>query len=288
MPITDPRQTLEHLPDESIFTVARNPSAAHRALAIRILVERASLYAGHPDIAEEARDLVLEEPLVLKQLDPGSSVYALKLPGVIDVIADAQAKRIALSNVVAEHNAAHTQHIAAVESTVVTNKVAGEHALHDACVTLWQYVLHRAWQTAEDAAAQKVAFEAGIAELRSQHDKDLQVASERLRLLERSQWRKVADWCKERWTRLRRKSDIRQPLTNAKNQNSSIPRLTASACQRNGFGRHVPQAANRTAAKATLNPKEFARSNTAEYREDMPTSSRDAVANATPVSDKIE
>jgi hypothetical protein len=66
MPITDPRQTLAHLPDEQIFTVARNPSAAHRKLAIRLLVERGSLFAGHPDIGEEARDLVLEDPIVLE------------------------------------------------------------------------------------------------------------------------------------------------------------------------------------------------------------------------------
>jgi hypothetical protein len=35
---------------------------------MRILVERASLHAGHPDIGEEVRDLIIRDPIVLNRL----------------------------------------------------------------------------------------------------------------------------------------------------------------------------------------------------------------------------
>jgi hypothetical protein len=198
MPTTShsPRLDLDLLDDNSLFSVARNPSAAHRLLAIRVLVERASLFAGHPDIADEARELVLEDPIVLKKVDPASGLQALRLPGVIDVLADLQSKRLALANQVAEHDAAHTETSAVLTATVINNQAAGDRALHDATVALWKYVLKQAWQGIEDAATQKVAVDNQIAELREEHEKDNTSASERLRLLERSAWQRLVDYLK--------------------------------------------------------------------------------------------
>jgi hypothetical protein len=60
---------------ESLVQHDRNEAAQHRALAIRLLVERGSPLALQPDIVEEARALKLKDPAVL-------------LPGVIDIFAD--------------------------------------------------------------------------------------------------------------------------------------------------------------------------------------------------------
>jgi hypothetical protein len=193
-----PRLDLEQLPDDQLFMVARNPSAAHRKTALRLLVERASLSAGHNDVADEARELVLEDPIVLKKVDPASGLQALRLPGVIDLLADLQSKRLALANQVAEHHAAHTESGALLAATVVNNKAAGDRALHDACVALWKYVLKQAWQGIEDAATQKVTVDNQIAELREEHEKDITSASERLRLLEQSAWQRLVDYSKKR------------------------------------------------------------------------------------------
>jgi hypothetical protein len=201
-----PRLDLEQLPDDQLFNVARNPSAVHRKTALRILVERASLYAGHNEIANEARELVLQDPIVLKKVDPASGLQALRLPGVIDVLADLQTKRLALANQVAEHDATHTETSAVLAATVIDNKAANDRALRDASVALWKYVLKQAWQGVEDAATQKVAVDNQIAELREEHEKGITAASERLRLLERSPWRRLADWCKAHWARVRRQS----------------------------------------------------------------------------------
>ena len=100
----DPRLDLERLPDLNVFEIARNESAAHRELAIRILVERGSRLAGREEIAAEARQLVFDHPAVLKRIDPASAIHGLKLPGgVIDVLTDMQAKRVALTDVVSQH-----------------------------------------------------------------------------------------------------------------------------------------------------------------------------------------
>jgi hypothetical protein len=40
----DPRLDLEGLPDPNLFDIGRNPDAAHRSLAIDILVERCSKF----------------------------------------------------------------------------------------------------------------------------------------------------------------------------------------------------------------------------------------------------
>ena len=198
MPSHDPRLNLDALRAEDLYAIAVNPAAAHRDLAIQILVERGSLFALKDDIAEESRQYVLDNPIVLKKIDPAAAVTALSMPGVIECIADAQQKRKALARVVSEHNAAHIGHIAALETAVANNKVAGDHALHDACATLWRYVLKQAWQGVEDAAPRTAELKTTIAELRAEHAQDITAAAERLRLLERSPWRKLVDWWAKR------------------------------------------------------------------------------------------
>lgn len=93
----DPRTNLEHLPDANLYDVARNSSAVHRLLCLEILVERCSVYAARDDVANEARQLIIDNPLILKEIDPASAVHTLRLPNIIDVAADQQVKRAELS-----------------------------------------------------------------------------------------------------------------------------------------------------------------------------------------------
>jgi hypothetical protein len=49
----DPRTDLERLPSGNLYGVARNAASVHRQLAIQLLVERASPFAGRDEIAAE-------------------------------------------------------------------------------------------------------------------------------------------------------------------------------------------------------------------------------------------
>ena len=189
----DPRASLQNLPDPNLYDVARNPSAVHRRIALQLLVERSSLYAGRDDIADEARALILENPLILKKVDPSAAVQALRLPSLIDVVADQQAKRAALAALESQHNADHIEHIAAVESTVTSNKAANDMAVREAYSALWLDGARKTWQLTEEVNRQKAALEETLDTLRAEHVNDTEAANERLRLLERSPWRKFTD-----------------------------------------------------------------------------------------------
>jgi hypothetical protein len=81
--------TSNGLPSENLYDIARNSSAVHRKVAIQLLVERGSLLACREEIATEARQFVLSNPLVIKKIDPAAAAFAAtKLPGVVDCIAD--------------------------------------------------------------------------------------------------------------------------------------------------------------------------------------------------------
>src|ERR1700735_822719 len=121
----DPRLDLERLPSEQLFGVARNTAAVHRLLAIQILVERASPFAGREEIAAEARQFVFNNPIILKKVDPAAAAFAASLPGVVDCIADGNTKHIELARVVGEHHAInsenhllHTGKVATLETVV--------------------------------------------------------------------------------------------------------------------------------------------------------------------------
>ena len=78
---------LQLLRSEDLLNLARNPSAGCRKDAIRLLVERGSHYAIHPEIHAEASALIHSDPLILKKSDPASEVSGRKLPGLLDVLA---------------------------------------------------------------------------------------------------------------------------------------------------------------------------------------------------------
>jgi hypothetical protein len=193
----DPRTDLERLPSENLFDLARNDAATHRKLAIQLLVERGSHLACRDEIAAEARDYVLNDPIVLKRIDPASAALATaKLPNIIDCLAHEQTKRVELSRVVGEHHAAHTQKNATLEATVTENRVAGEQALAQAYELLWGYFARQGWQLAQAHTDQKLDFDRQLQTLQEEHEKDITAATARLTLLERSLWRKLVDYLK--------------------------------------------------------------------------------------------
>jgi hypothetical protein len=199
----DPRLDLERLPSEQLFGVARNTAAVHRLLAIQILVERASPFAGREEVKAEARQFVLNNPIILKKVDPAAAAFAASLPGVVDCIADGHTKHIELARTVNEHHAAnaedhdaHTQKTAALEATVNDNKAAHEQALREAHSTLWRDYTRKIFQL-------KLDHDNELAGLRLEHEKDVTAAKARLTLLERSLWRKFIDYLKRvkrNWT----------------------------------------------------------------------------------------
>jgi hypothetical protein len=59
----DVRTDLERLPDPNLFDIGRNLDAAHRLLAIRILLNRGSNYIDRPEIAQDAKQLLDDEAM---------------------------------------------------------------------------------------------------------------------------------------------------------------------------------------------------------------------------------
>jgi hypothetical protein len=109
----NPRTDLERLPSENLYDIARNSAAVHRKLAIQLLVERASSFAGRDDIAPEAREFVLGNPIIIKQIDPALAWLAPNLPSIVDCVAHEQNQRVELTRTVGEHHAVHTEnHVA--------------------------------------------------------------------------------------------------------------------------------------------------------------------------------
>lgn len=196
----DPRADLSRLPDETLFNLARNESAIHRMLAIELLVERASPFVGRDEIAVEARQFVLSNPMVLKTIDPAAAAFAPKLPGIVDCLADILTKHNELCRVAAEHHAIHTgNHIAhaekaaALESTVTENHEVTSRAIAETYSVLWRDCVAKIFHLREDHDSQ-------IAELRAGHKQEITAARERLALLERSLWRRLDDWIRAHWS----------------------------------------------------------------------------------------
>lgn len=175
MPIThhEPRLDLEHLPSENLFHVARNPSAVHRALAVRLLVERGSPLACDDEVIDLARAAIFSDPIRLStcqaKMDP---VTAAKLPGPIELIASGLHKHIALANKVAEAHAAHARDITNLDA----NTTAQAKALADQVAAL-----------ARDLADQRQQLQTVL----DTHQEELQAVQARLALLERSPWAKL-------------------------------------------------------------------------------------------------
>jgi hypothetical protein len=142
----DPRLDLERLPSEHLYEIARNSSAVHRLLAFQLLVERGSHLACRDEIAADAKQYVLNDPLVLKKIDPASAALApAKLPNIIDCLAHEKTQRVDLTSIVNEHHTVHsenhvvhTQTTAALNKSVNENKVANAQAIAEAYAVLWR------------------------------------------------------------------------------------------------------------------------------------------------------
>jgi hypothetical protein len=153
----------------------------------QLLVERASPFAGRDDVAPEAREFVLNNPVVLKKVDPASVWLAPSLPNIVDSVADGH---IELARVVAEHHGILTEKHAVLKSAVTDNKASGDQALAQAYELLWGYFARQVWELAQAASDQKLETDKELQVLRAENHKDNEAATARLTLLERSVWRK--------------------------------------------------------------------------------------------------
>jgi hypothetical protein len=94
--------------------------------------------------------------------------------------------------------------IATLDSTVTANNAASDLALRDACAGIWKDFSGKMWQLTQDHDAQRTNFDAQLTALQTTHAGDMQAASVRLALLERSPWRRLIDSCNRltrRWSK---------------------------------------------------------------------------------------
>lgn len=161
---------LHLLRSEDLLSLARNPAAKARHDAVRILVERGSPHAGHVDIIQEATDLVLNEPMILKKYDPSASAVTHKLPGLIDVI---------------NHEIKKTKALQA-RST----QLGQETRFLELALTMKASDLRNDIHLVNEATKEELLELIELAEAR------IEATEIRLVLLERSLWRKFVDWFK--------------------------------------------------------------------------------------------
>ncbi len=102
------KEELTNLPDDVLLGIARNPSAVDRKAALRVLVQRGSGHAAHPELLPEARSLILDSPAVLKDANPFVNRTAHKLPGLVDVVTNHIERTRALENLVGDVDHKHS------------------------------------------------------------------------------------------------------------------------------------------------------------------------------------
>lgn len=180
-------EELQTLRSEDLLSLARNPSATVKRDALRLLIERASPHAAHPDVAEEAKVIILNDPGILKKADPGSIVFAHKLPGVLDVIVNEAAKTKLLESK-AVRFADHIEQLVAADNKLYKADL-------DARIKTYELV----GEISDEHQATKEELLKTLEHLQyiaDEYGNRLEAAEIRLALLERSLWRKIVDWVK--------------------------------------------------------------------------------------------
>jgi len=117
-------ESFQTLRNDDLFAIARNRSAAHRELAIRMLIKRASPYVGHEEIRDEANAIVINDPRILREVDPASLIACHRLPGIFEILHNINQNHASLSQTTASNHAA-------LESTVKKHHEALSHSLSE-------------------------------------------------------------------------------------------------------------------------------------------------------------
>jgi hypothetical protein len=172
-------EELNLLRNDDLLNLARNPVANSRADAIRLLVERGSHLASHPDIATEAASMVYADPIILKKSDPASEHTGRKLPGLIDVLA---------------HEVKSTRALEQKSSALEENHGQLKEALREKTELIENAHKQSADSLVKQIQALEEKHESRLKEVEQRQGK----AEVRVSRLERSLWRKIADWFKGR------------------------------------------------------------------------------------------
>jgi hypothetical protein len=164
-------EELQLLRNDDLLHLARNQSASCRADAIRLLVERGSALATHPDIATEAAALVYASPAILKKSDPASEHSARKLPGLIDVLARTVDDQRVLAQSHSALEGKHGQHVARVD---------GLETAHG--------------KVLEELRGQIDSLRTDYRQRLGEAERRASVAEARIARMERSVWQKLREW----------------------------------------------------------------------------------------------
>jgi hypothetical protein len=210
------KEELSLLRDDDLLHLARNPSCNCRADAIRLLVERSSHHAGHPDIAAEASALLHADPLILKKIDPAAAFSAHRLPGLIEILA----KDVKDTRAVEQKASALEQNLNqtadGLRGTIAEKEQALKQQHEDLRASLGKdlsELYERLNETSQALLATQTASSNSLEKkqeaIRTELLVTLGAAQElygkrtdaleaRLARLERSLWRKIVDWFKGR------------------------------------------------------------------------------------------
>lgn len=199
---------LKTLRDDDLLHLARNQSAVQRMDAIRLLVERGSPHAMHPEIARQSTEIIHNEPKILGQIDPATSSRAAKLPGVLDVVSRHGQRVGELEARAGNLEACHTAMSASLheerdarKSSVqnLSERVDSEHK--DIRATAKSDRLSAQVATREEAKTRadetnRLAddFAKRLSEVRRQFEKDKRSLLDRIELIERPWYIKIRDW----------------------------------------------------------------------------------------------
>lgn len=172
-------EELQLLRSDDLLNLARNPVANSRTAAIRLLVERGSPLASHPDIATEAASMVYADPIILKKADPASEVTGRKLPGLIDVIS---------------HEVKSTRALEQRSSSIESNHEQLKESLREKT----ELIESAHAQTKQSLLQQIQDLTTTVEDRMTAAEERVQNAEARVTRLERNLWRKFVDWLKGR------------------------------------------------------------------------------------------
>jgi DNA anti-recombination protein RmuC len=204
-------EELQKLRDTDLLHLARNQSANCRAAAIRLLVERGSKLAAHPDVYQESSALIHSDPTILKKISPVSEVVGRQLPGLLDIMAkETEANRAleqrssTLENSLTETAEGLRGSIAEKESALKKQSEALGQQLANLCQKLTETArnLESSQQTTKTELERKreelrdeiLKHIAGLIKMQNEaYGQRMEKTEARVTRLERSVWRKIID-----------------------------------------------------------------------------------------------
>lgn len=186
---------LNQFRDEELLALARNPAAHARHDAIKLLVERGSQLATHPDIVDEAAAFIHNEPRVLKRITPLAN-FGSMLPGVVDVVVRTIERTGQLESRAVQIEATAREHQQTLTETdqQLRAEIANTHVLLNDVNARHRQVQNRLLADLTDLNARYEQTRSVLSDFEGQYYNTVKPYEQRLARLERSPARKLYDW----------------------------------------------------------------------------------------------